>query len=102
MPFPNPDTQFKPGQSGNPDGHSASRRVSSALIKLIDKEGADSDLVKTWLAMALGKQSELEGRKPDFQFFKELLDRIEGKVTDKFEFKDVTKSFEVGTSPEDL
>jgi hypothetical protein len=77
-------TPWQPGQSGNPGGYSSGRRITTALLKLIEEQGADNALALTWLAMAMGDHKTLDGRKPDFRFFKELLDRVEGKVPDKF------------------
>lgn len=74
---------WKAGESGNPAGYSASRRVTSALVKMIEKHKGDDLLAQTWFAAAIGDPKLLNGRKPNFQFFKELLDRIEGKVPDK-------------------
>lgn len=85
-PTPKPENlqpPWQPGQSGNPAGYSARRRVTDALVKVIAEKGADHPLAMTWLAMALGDTAALKGRKPDFRFFKELLDRTEGKVPDK-------------------
>ena len=71
MPFPNPDSQFRPGQSGNPSGSSKRQRIAGALIQLIDEKNADRKLALRWLNEAL------EG---DFRFFHELLDRVDGPV----------------------
>lgn len=39
MPFPNPDTQFKPGQSGNPAGKpKGARHLSSVIQELMDDD----------------------------------------------------------------
>lgn len=76
MPRPDPPAEYrwKPGQTGNPNGHSRGRRVTSALIALIEEKGADKALAARWLQEAL---------KGDPKFFAMLLDRVEGKVPDK-------------------
>jgi hypothetical protein len=72
-------TLFKPGQSGNKSGSSKKQRLTSALRKLLDsKEGLDDAL----MSMAVGR-----ALKGDFRFFKEILERIDGKVTEKTEVK---------------
>jgi hypothetical protein len=76
VPFPNPDTQFKPGQSGNPDGHSKKRRLTSALIKAIETKGLDDPFVMVGLKEAL---------KGNFRFWAYIFDRVDGKVTDKLD-----------------
>ncbi|MHB8397322.1 MAG: hypothetical protein ACYDCI_00085 [Candidatus Limnocylindrales bacterium] len=80
MPFPNPDTQFKPGQSGNPGGHSSTRRLASAIIRLLDEEGLDRDVALTLVAKALGRKDILKDRAPDYVWFRELLDRVDGPL----------------------
>jgi hypothetical protein len=69
---------WKPGQSGNPAGSSKGRRATSELLKLIDEKGADRAIAVKWL------NAILEG---DFRYFKEFLDRIEGKVTQVVDVK---------------
>lgn len=69
MPFPNPDTQFKPGQSGNPDGPKPgykhiSTHIQEALndpdfeLKLKDgsilKEMPLKAIIKTAVAKSVG------------------------------------------------
>ena len=46
MPFPNPDTQFKPGESGNPDGLPKGTKHLKTLIQEI---GNNIDWDKTTL-----------------------------------------------------
>lgn len=72
-PTPNPGNlrPFAPGQSGNPAGHSRARRVTAALMALIDERGGERKLAEMWLDAA---------EAGDFKFFKELLDRVEGKL----------------------
>ena len=71
MPFPNPDTQFSKGQSGNPAGSSRKARLTTALIKLIDEKGLDDRFVKA------GMDAALAG---DFAFWKYIFDRIDGPI----------------------
>lgn len=88
MPFPNPDTQFKPGQTGNPTGYSRARRISAMVEQLIDEHGLTREFALTWIAKALGREELLldkktgEARKPEFAWFASLIDRVEGKVPD--------------------
>jgi len=83
---PNPPVEhlrpqpWQPGQSGNPKGYSQGRRVTDAVVKLIEERGLESGLAAVWVAKALGDSKALGDRNPDFRFFKELLDRIEGKT----------------------
>jgi len=70
MPFPNPATQFKPGQSGNAPGYSRARRFTDRLLKLIEDRDADGKIAEMWLAAILAG---------DFRYFKEFIDRTEGR-----------------------
>jgi hypothetical protein len=75
---PNPPLQnlkpWKPGETGNPAGYSKGRRATDNMLKLIDKtKGADELIAQMWLKSVL---------KGDFKFFKEYLERTEGKVKD--------------------
>jgi len=67
--FPSRKHQFRPGLSGNPAGSSKARRITEALLALIEEKGADKILADVWLTHAL---------KGDHRFFSTLLDRIEG------------------------
>jgi hypothetical protein len=71
VPFPNPATEFKPGQSGNPEGYSRKRRAVDHLLELIAEKSADKAIAQRWL------QAILEG---DFRYMREYLDRRDGKV----------------------
>jgi hypothetical protein len=70
-PPPPEHSRWKPGQSGNPQGHSKGRRATSELLKLIEEKGADRAIATKWLQMIL------DG---DFRYMKEYIDRVEGKV----------------------
>ena len=67
---------WKPGQSGNPAGYSRQRRITDALIKLIDEQGVTQALAKIWLREALQANP---------RFFTMLLDRVEGQVDEAAE-----------------
>lgn len=86
--------KWKKGQTGNPEGHSRRRRVSDALAKLLEQDGAVTSLANVMFAKAAGltpllkieiidpqtKQKIWITREPDLGWLKELLDRTEGKV----------------------
>jgi hypothetical protein len=67
-----PAPPWQPGQSGNPNGYSRKRRFSDALERLIEEEGADEFLRVGWKAAQAG----------DFNFWKYLYERHEGKIPD--------------------
>jgi hypothetical protein len=87
--MPNPENilphRWKPGQPGNPNGSSERQRVTTKLRKLIDEKELDGLLATTWLAAAVGDDALLKGRKPSYVFFRELLDRLEGKLPEKIQ-----------------
>ncbi len=87
-PTPSGLIPWKPGQSGNPAGGSRKARVTAALRRLIKKKGGPDQLAKVWYAVMMGDPSVLPAdstNPPEFVWFREALDRIEGKVTDKVE-----------------
>jgi hypothetical protein len=77
--FPNPETQFKKGASGNSAGYSRGRRQIDDLIELIGLEKSERDISRIWL------QNILDG---NFAFLKEYLDRRDGKVASSIEISD--------------
>lgn len=66
-------TKWKPGEAPNPKGYSRGRRATDALLALIDAENADQDIARVWLEAM---------RRGDFRYFKEYIDRVEGKTPD--------------------
>lgn len=69
---------FKPGQSGNPSGRPKERPIAAAIKDLLDKDDG-----KATRALAeVGLKKALKG---DFRFFKELAERIDGKVLGEFD-----------------
>lgn len=77
--FPNPDTQFKKGFSGNSAGYSRGRRQVDDLIELISSDKAEREISRIWL------QNILDG---NFAFLKEYLERRDGKVASSVEITD--------------
>ena len=69
--------QFKPGQSGNPKGRPKGSGVTDQLKALLAKE-VDGQPIAEAIAKVIMKRA-LKG---DYKFVKEILDRVEGKVTD--------------------
>lgn len=69
---------FKPGVSGNPLGRPKGTSITDQLRKIVE---ADDGKVADALARVIVKHAA----KGDFRFAKEILDRLEGKVTDKLE-----------------
>ncbi len=69
MPFPSKKHQFPVGRSGNPTGGSKGRRVTAALVAMIEEKQADRSLALVWLNKAL---------LGDRHFFRYLLDRVDG------------------------
>ena len=61
---------WQPGQSGNPAGYSRGRRAIDDLLDLIQEKGQERAVSEVWL------NSMLAG---DFKFFKEYLDRKDGR-----------------------
>ncbi len=80
---PNPNMSglrpWKKGQSGNPKGRPKGQTITERLrqIVMIDNDGAAAE--------ALAKMCVSYAAKGDFRFFKELIDRIDGKTPDKLE-----------------
>jgi hypothetical protein len=54
--------------------------VIAALHELIGQGSTSHDLARVWLAMAAGDPSTLQQRKPDFRWFKEMLDHTQGNI----------------------
>ena len=75
---PPEEYRFKPGQSGNPKGRAKGRSVTTELRRLMDEgfEGKD-------LAESLAKIACNEAIKGNHKFWKEIIDRLDGKVPDR-------------------
>lgn len=69
--------RFKPGESGNPKGRPLGVSLTRILREKLEK-GKDGE--KT--AKALIDKAIAMAKKGDFRFFKEIYERIDGKVLD--------------------
>lgn len=76
--------QFKPGQSGNPKGRPKGSGVTDKLRALLDEE-VDLKGSKLTMKEALAKVIINKAMKGDHKFVKEVLDRTEGKATERLE-----------------
>lgn len=82
MPFPNPQTQFPPGQSGNPLGRPKKGIITDEAILFLEEEHPRRPgktrkrvLAEQWVKRAAKQQPALDS----------LLVRVEGKVPDPVE-----------------
>ena len=70
--------QFKPGQSGNPNGRPRGKSITAALRRLVQENPDGQDLEKA-LSRVIVKKA-LEG---DHKFVTTILERLDGKVADR-------------------
>jgi ferritin-like protein len=75
MPFPNPNTQFKKGKSGNPNGRPKMPDISEALNKVLNEE-KDGITALDAVLKALRNKAV----KGDVRAAQELFDRAYGKA----------------------
>jgi hypothetical protein len=72
---PNPNRNnlkpWKPGESGNPGGYSKGRRTTATLLKRMEEFNLDEMFTDVWVEQI---------RSGNYQFFREMLDRTEGKL----------------------
>ena len=94
---PNLRPPWKKGESGNPKGRPKGMNVTARLKRILDEnEGQVSE--------ALAKAIIKAALKGDHKFVTTILDRVEGKVTDKLELdgqmRVVEQRFVVAKKPE--
>ena len=86
--FPNKDTQFEQGQSGNPDGRpKGSVSITTRIKKLLEMELDVKDPVTTkpckkTVSEIIGLKLAKEAMTGNIKAIKIILDRVEGKVSD--------------------
>jgi Family of unknown function (DUF5681) len=73
-------TQFKPGQSGNPNGRPRTKLVREALVKMLQLDVRDHVEIET-NADALAWRLICEGKRGKLGAIAEVADRTEGRAT---------------------
>lgn len=89
MPFPNDDTKFKPGESGNPEGRpKGSRNLSTILREMLEEEievttesGKEKKKLQDVMIRRLLKAATKSGdlKPTELKAIQEIFDRVEGK-----------------------
>lgn len=78
MANPNPNMSglrpAKPGEVRNPNGSSRKQRLTNALLKMFEEKALDDPFIKA------GIQEALKG---DFNFWRHIFERIDGKIPDQ-------------------
>lgn len=84
MSFPNPDTQFQPGESGNPAGRpKGSRNLSTILREMLSEEveiEIEGKKEKCEFQEAIVKQLLRKANKGNLRAIQEIFDRVDGKA----------------------
>ncbi len=82
MPFPNPDTQFKPGNRANPGGRPRGRSITARLRDLLEKGEINGKPIKGGKQVAdLVAETILKhALAGDLGFMRLLLERNDGRV----------------------
>jgi hypothetical protein len=83
------DYQFKPGQSGNPGGRPKDRSPTAVMREVLDRNEIDGKPIKGGrqvldLMIEVAAKRALMG---DYNFFREFMNRMDGKVRDKLELQ---------------
>lgn len=74
------DTRFKPGQSGNPDGRpKGTRNFSTEWREFIKKVAKEQGTTPEILKSNLWKVAYKKAAEGDYQFFRDIHDRVYGK-----------------------
>jgi Family of unknown function (DUF5681) len=105
MPFPNRESQFKPGQSGNPGGRRKGTSLTTLIGRLLEKDQyknvklEEGQKVADVLAFVIVDKA-LEG---DYRFVEMVMNRIDGKVPntiaiDTHDTTELVRSYLLGTT----
>jgi len=78
--MPSSDTQFKPGQSGNPAGKPKGSLNFSTKFKIaIDKLGKKNKITGDELEEQIIQMAIKKAREGDLGFYRDVMDRVYGK-----------------------
>ena len=99
----NEATQFKPGESGNPNGRPKGQRdyatiYREALIKLGNSLKKEPDE----LELELLQTGLLNAKKGDYRFYKDVLDRIHGTPVNTTKVDHTTLGEKIDTNKIDM
>jgi hypothetical protein len=85
--FPNPDNQFRPGQSGNPGGRPKGRSVTARLRDLLEKGEINGKPIKGGKQVAdlVAETIVKHALAGDIAFMRLLVDRNDGKIPESAE-----------------
>lgn len=89
MPFPNNDTQFEPGQSGNPKGRPKGARSLSTILQEMLEEPieivVDGKKQKREFREVIIRKLLKKANDGDMRAIQEIFDRVEGKAQQKID-----------------
>jgi hypothetical protein len=60
-------------------------RFTTLLLERLEEKGLLVQLLDTWIALCLDDQEFLNGKRPLWAAFKEMLDRVDGRPVEKLE-----------------
>ena len=78
--------RFRQGESGNPKGRRPERPLTTALREVLDAN--DGEIIKVLVQTAIDR-----AKAGDFRYFKEIMDRVDGKVTNRMDVSDDGQSY---------
>jgi hypothetical protein len=85
MPFPNPATQFKPGNTANPHGRPKGPTLTGRIRALLEKDELKGQILSGGRKVAdvLAETIVERAIDGDFRFVQLVIDRLDGKLPDK-------------------
>lgn len=90
---------FQPGQSGNPSGRPKGQVSITAIIRRkVAEAGPNGRLVAEELVDAWIEQAKAG----NYQFAKEILERVDGKVPDRTIIHETRKEYDTISSPDNV
>lgn len=89
--FPNPDTQFKPGNNANPRGRPRGASPTAKLRELLDRGEINGQQIKDGKQVAdlLAEVLLKAALKGDIRAIQYVFDRVDGKALERVETSEV-------------